>query len=497
MEARRLPTDPNPLTGLAPRRPPTGTAAAIVLGCGAVVIFLGFAGAPLYLVAVPAVILGTVAAIARPALGLLAILLASGFIGTLIAFTGLPVGPLTEVGLLCLFFAAIYLVASSRAERRTWLWPILILPILYLLLTTVQMITSESLTYAFQDFRITTWYMVAVVLLGLGPWDSLMYRRVALGLIVIAALVGLYALYRYIAGPSPEEFEQARGAIQRIAFSVPIRFFGSFLSAFQLAAWCGTALPFLLALSFVTRGRWRFGAIAAIGLCLFAVLASEVRTGIVAIVIAMGAVLVLFMSSRAFQIERFALGVLALLGVGLVGLGAYGVVIADSEADADRFSRILTPGEDEAFQDRLIRWEEALDVIDQEPFGHGLGTQGLVGQNVNENGRVGPFNLDSAFLKVGIQQGYLMMGLFILSLVVLLIGLAQRSVTANDRWRCALGIGACGTLIAQMVFFFSGIYSEGVTALFAWILIGMGAAQFTSLDPAPQTAATARGRAHT
>ncbi|MDQ3728731.1 MAG: hypothetical protein M3355_03990, partial [Actinomycetota bacterium] len=179
--------------------------------------------------------------------------------------------------------------------------------------------------------------------------------------------------------------------------------------------------------------------------------------------------------------------------IGLAGVGGYSVVIADSEADSDRFSRILNPSEDEAFQDRLIRWEEALDVIDREPFGHGLGTQGLVGQNINENGRVGPFNLDSAYLKVGIQQGYLVMGLFVLSLLVLLGGLVHGSLTTMDRWRCALAIGACGTLVAQMIFFFSGIYSEGVTALSAWILIGIGAAQFTSLDSTAREPSAPRG----
>ena len=490
MEAS-LPSSSRRFAELGPSTPPTGTTAAIVLGSGALLLLLTFAGAPLPLLVLPALLLGTTAAVARPEYGLLAILLASGFIGTLIAFTGLPVGPLTELGLLCLLFAAIYLFSSGRASRRVRLWAVLIPPSLYLLLTVIQLFTSESLDYAFQDFRITTWYMAALLILALGPWGNETYKRVARGLILIAGLVGAYAIFRYVVGPSPEEFAQARGAVQRIAESVPIRFFGSFLSAFQLAAWCAAAVPFLLALSFVTRGRWRAGAVAAIGACLFGVLASEVRTGLVAVVFAVAIVVALFLLSRAFHVERFALGFFAVLALALAGVGGYTVVIADSEADADRFSRILNPGEDEAFQDRMIRWEEALDVIDKEPFGYGLGTQGLVGQNINENGRVGPFNLDSAFLKVGIQQGYLVMALFVLSLLVLLGGLAQGSITTADPWRCALGIGACGTLVAQIIFFFSGIYSEGVTALFAWILIGIGAAQFTSLREPPRPVAAA------
>ena len=481
METSRLSTPTGPLFGLGPSSPPSGSTAAIVLGSGGLLIILAFVGAPLYLLAIPAVIIGTMAAIAQPALGVLAILGLSGFIGTLLAFTPLPVGPLSELGLLCLLLAALVIYARGRAQRRVWLWPGLLMLILYLLVTTIQMFTSESLDYAFQDFRVSSWYTAAVLVVALGPWDSRIYRRVALGLIAIATLVGLYAVYRYIAGPSPQEFDQARGAVQRIAFSVPIRFFGSFISAFQLAAWCGTALPFLLAISFVTRGRWRAFTVGAIGLCLFGVFASDVRTGIVAAAIAMALVIVLFLMSRAFQIERFAIGLLAALGIGLAGVGGYALVVADSETNSDRFARILSPGEDPAFQNRVTRWEEALDVIDREPFGYGLGTQGLVGQTVNEERQTGPFNLDSAYLKIGIQQGYLVMALFVLALVTLLAGLVRRSLLAEDRWRCALGIGACGTLVAQMIFFFAGIYSEGVTALSAWILIGIGVAQFTSL----------------
>ncbi|MDQ3759415.1 MAG: hypothetical protein M3331_05700, partial [Actinomycetota bacterium] len=311
MEASPLSTNSGSATGLRPRPPASGTTAAIVLGMGVLLIVLSFAGAPLALLAIPAVVLGTAAAISRPGLGLVAILGLSGFIGTLIAFTGLPVGPLTEVGLLCLLFASVYLFAAGRAERQVRLWPALVLPILYLLLTVVQMLTSESLDYAFQDFRITTWYMAAVVLLALGPWTTETYKRVALGLILIAALVGAYAVFRYVAGPSAEEFAQARGAVQRIAASVPIRFFGSFLSAFQLAAWCATAIPFLVALGFVTRGRWRLAAIGAVGACLFGVLASEVRTGLIAAALAAAMVVGLFLLSRAFQVERFALGFFA------------------------------------------------------------------------------------------------------------------------------------------------------------------------------------------
>jgi len=455
--------------------------ASVLLLSFALLFVLTFFGAPLYLIALPAVIVGTMASVARPLAGFVVIVIFTGFIGTIIAFTGLPADALSQIGLLCLWFAAIGLRLAGRAERRVWLWPALILPLLYVAVTLIQMLASDDLDLAFADFRITAWYMMAVLLLGLGPWNTSLSRLLAHAFIAIAVLVGAYALYRYIVGPSVEEYIQARGAVQRLAFTVPVRFFGSFLSAFQLAAWCATVIPFILAVAFVSTGRWRIGAVTAIGLCSFAVFASDVRSGLVAAVLGVATVMVLFLLSGAFDARRFAIGGLAIIGFAAIGITGYGLVISDSGSSSDRFSRILNPSEDFAFQQRLERWEAALDVVDEEPFGHGLGTQGFIGQNKNPEGQTGPFNLDSSYLKVAIQQGYIVMLLFVAALFSMLLGLIQGSVTTRDPWRCALGIGAAGALVAQMFLFFMGIYSEGLTALSAWILIGLGCAGFASL----------------
>jgi hypothetical protein len=56
--------------------------------------------------------------------------------------------------------------------------------------------------------------------------------------------------------------------------------------------------------------------------------------------------------------------------------------------------------------------------------------------------------------------------------------LAARSVRAPDRDRAALGLGACGVLGSMLVLFYAGTYSEGQAALAAWVLVGLGVAQF-------------------
>jgi hypothetical protein len=494
METTQLQRAPAPVRTDGQGRQPPGRAAALALGCFALLVVLAFAGAPAYLLALPGLILGTMACLARPAAAVIGVLTLGAFIGTIIAFLGLPVDALSAFLLACLWIAAIGIHLSGSSTVRLWLWPALLPLALYGLISVVQMLTSESLTYALADFRITVWYMLVVLLLALAPWEARTFRRVALGLVLVALAVGLYALYRYIAGPSPEEFEQAAQAVQRVASSVPVRFFGSFLSAIQLTSWCATAIPFLLAMAFLKAGWWRIAAIAAIGLCAFAVFASDVRTGLVAAIAGTAATMALFLASRAFATQRVGASFLAFIGAAAIGFGAYAVVVAGNETSADRFAKILTPTEDFAFQERLTRWDAALDVVEREPLGHGLGTQGFVGQSENPDGQTGPFNLDSAYLKVGIQQGYLVMLLFAAAQLALLAGLAHRSVLARCRWPAALGIGACGALVAQMILYFNGIYSEGVTALSAWIVVGIGVAQFTSpdrLDPESQVSPAA------
>jgi hypothetical protein len=453
-------------------------------------VLLWLAGTPIAVLAVPGAILGTIAARRWPAAAVVGILGIGAFIGSLTAFVGLPVESMTQVGLVCLWLAVLIVYLTGEPRGRLWVWPGLALPTAYALLTCVYVFTSESLSLAFLDFRVTVWYMLATLLLAVAPWSAEVFRRIARGVLVVALLVGIYAVYRYIVGPSDDELTLAGSTVQRISPTVAIRFFGSFLSAFQLAAWCAVAVPFLLAMAFYFRGRWRGIAAAALAMSVFAIFASDVRTGLVAAVLGLAVVMPLFLIAPVFAGQRVAASFLATVGILVAGFGGYTVVVSGSEERSERFERILQPTQDLAYQERLTRWEEALAVMADEPLGYGLGTQGYVGQSKNPEGQTGPFNLDSAYLKIGIQQGYIGMALFILGLVSLMLALGVRAVRATSRWSAAAAIGACGSLAASAFLLYTGIYAlEGQPALFTWIIAGIGVAQFTSSartqDPEP------------
>jgi hypothetical protein len=72
-----------------------------------------------------------------------------------------------------------------------------------------------------------------------------------------------------------------------------------------------------------------------------------------------------------------------------------------------------------------------------------------------------------------------MMLLFIAALIALGAGIAGRAIATRNQTAAALGIGATGSLVAFAIFFYAGFYIEQAQTLIPWLLIGIGAGQFT------------------
>ncbi len=425
----------------------------------------------------PSALLGAMFCLARPAATIAVIVLLSGFIGTLIAHAGIPAESLAQSLLLCLWIAVAICYATGRAKGRLWFWPGLAIPALYLLVTAVGILAAENTSAAFSGFKLGGWYMSAFLLLAIAPWPPATLRRAVRAIVVIAVAVGTYAVFRKIVGSSADELLLARQSTG-VRASEQIRFFGSFLGPQQLAAWGAAALPFLLGLGLGWTGRWRWVAVLGLGLCAFAVLASDIRSGMVGGAAGMAFVFLLFQVARAFKGPRLAIGLTALVGVLALSLVGYFATVADSDSSTARLENLLSPGDDYAYQERTARWEQAIEDINRKPLGHGLGTVGTAGVLENSQNLAGPVNVDSSYLKVGLEQGWPILGLFVAGLLALLGGLARRTAATADPWRAALGIAGCGTLVSQIVLYYGSTYIEGIPALFAWVLIGLGAAPF-------------------
>jgi O-antigen ligase len=169
----------------------------------------------------------------------------------------------------------------------------------------------------------------------------------------------------------------------------------------------------------------------------------------------------------------------------VIATGAAGYLLTQGGSDEGtaRYDALLHPTSEPSFQARLTRWDEALTVIPEHPFGLGLGTVGGAQAHfaTTRNIETNP-NLDSTYLKVALEQGLAVFGVFCAALVLLMYGLASRAVATYERAKAALAIGACGTLAAMSVLFFIGFYGIGRPALAGWIMVGIGVSQFAFLD---------------
>jgi hypothetical protein len=445
-----------------------------------------FTAQPAIALAVPAAGLGAIACALRPAAAVLTVFALTGTTNTIQTLTPIPNGMLADFLLLGLWLGIVATYLSGRAERSFWLWPALIAPLVYLALTAVGALLVEPVSFGLTAFKAAAWYLAAIVLVAIAPWSREVHRRMAQGIVAIALVVGLYCLFRFLTGPSVQETAAARAAQPGLPVSVQARFFGSWLSANQLAAWVGTVIPFLLVAALAWRGRWRLVAMAALALLAVALFESDVRTGIVAVAAGSAVVFALYLVSPAFP-GRLAAGLAGLLAILAIGGGGYALTVGTDDTRADRFSGLLSPGDDKAFNDRLATWEGAFDAMGEEPWGYGLGAAGGVAET-NQRASVVSAYLDSSYIKVGLEQGFLVMVLYVGALGLLLAALGLRATRTRDRQSAMLMIGACGSLAAVLPMFYAGLYSEGLPILAAWLIVGLGVSQVTIHDAGPSRA---------
>jgi hypothetical protein len=443
----------------------------------------------LALLAVVGAVGAAVLAARRPAVVALTVFTLSGFVGTTSAFTPLPTSGLADFLLLGLWLGVIGTYLTGRAERRAWLWPALIAPGLYLGLTAFEVLLTHPLSLGIHAFRAASWYMAAFVCVALAPWSERTHMRIARGAAAIAVIVGAYCTYRWVAGASAKETLTAKEAQPGVPTPLQLRFFGSFLSANQLAGWTATMVPFCLAAAIAWRGRWRLVAAGAMPLLALPLLASTVRTGALAAAAGVAVVLLLALTVRQAR-RRVAVALAALLAVGVIGAGAYGLTVAGSQKQSTRFANILSPGNDPAYSLRQERWSQAWEDIQMHTWGHGLGTSGGAAAS-NPNGPVITPYIDSSYLVVGLQQGLMIMLLYAFALLSLLVALALRASLMSEPTKAFLAIGACGTLLAMIVLFYAGTYAEGAYIAGAWLLVGLGVAQVTVREPRAAAATVA------
>ena len=333
-----------------------------------------------------------------------------------------------------------------------------------------------------KSFYASAWFMIAAVAVAYSPWPRATHARFMKGALVVVALVAGYAVLRWIIGPAEAE--------RRFVLSDPVaapylfaegklRVFGSFPHTHALGVWCAVVLPFCTALAIHLRGRWRAVAIGAGGLAFAALIGSGARAAAGAAGLGCLAVTVVMAYTRAGRGVR--IGVLAAAGAALViGFTVIAAVSPDQRTSDRSYARILDPGSDRSYQVRLYKWRQALDDVDDHPFGRGLGTAGQTAVTSQRFASVALYDVDNSYLKIAIDQGIFGLGLYVAALVAMLVGLLTRALRATDRQAAALGAAAAGALGAFMILMWTGNYIEGRPAFTAWAIVGLGLAQFAT-----------------
>lgn len=404
----------------------------------------------------------------------------TGSYGSLTAFVEFPAGEAIDVLLAGLWLAAVWGLLFTPRRAPVSIWPGAILVGLYVAGSLAQLFLAESVDIGIYWFRASIWYLAAALLVAYAPWSPDTRRRIVHAVVAVALAVGAYATLRWIIGPAGAERDLAL-ATQNNLLGEELRPIGSFPNAKELAGWCAIVAPFCLAYALVMRDGWRLVAAAACPLLIVGMLSADVRAAVTAVVPALAVVLVLFTFARSVQLSRkTSVGVVAVAALAILGTAAFAVTLGGKEDTGRRYSAIVQPGQDAAFQGRLHKWRTVLADLEGKPFGHGPGTAGRTQKRYGRFANAGSIDVDNSYLKVAYEQGFAVTVFLAIALLLLLAGLARRALAAASASRAAIGIGACGTFVAMLVVFASAELIEGLPALAGWMVVGLGLAQFTS-----------------
>jgi O-Antigen ligase len=431
----------------------------------------------LLVLALPAAVAAGIACRKRPELALLALFAVASAFGVIDAFTPIPPSKLADLLLAGLWLGVAWRRIVGGEPFHLRLVPGIVLLIAFAVVTLAQITAAPSFSFGIHTFISTGLYLLTVVLVGASELDGERLARLGKGIVAIALLAAAYAVLRDVIGPAGKE--RAIASLQPFNFKDgKLLLFGSFESRHQLGLWCALVVPFCAGMATVLRGRWRIAALAVIPLCAVAFISSESRAALVAAVVGLAAVLALHSMGRAFPGPQ--LGAVLAAAVVLIGGGGAAIALSGgtSSGTTKKFTVVLHPNDDAAYQARKTKWDEALREIRKQPMGHGLGTANQLQQQQGRFVSIGSFSIDNSYLRVAYEQGILPALLYIAGLLALAAALVHRAATTPDPARAGPALAAAGAMIAYVVVLYPSNAFDGYTALAAWLLAGVGIAPF-------------------
>lgn len=462
----------------------------LVLGWMAIVVLADvlaprIANGSTTLLAAPAVPLAAVVFTRRPALGITVAFAISGVFGFLIAFFHFPVEKAIQLVLASMLIGLVWnaLVRGRDYSIRVSLGFLLVG--LYVYVTLIQTVIDSGNQVAVKGFMTSTWFVAAAILIGLAGWRRDVHERIAKALIVVAVVVGAYALYRWIFGVSVTEFNEF-GATKFNYVGGKLRLLGSFPTGQDLGGWTALVIPFCLAAALTFRDRWRLVALLGAGLCAIGLVGSQLRIAAVAVALGALTVVLLHEASRGFAGRRLGSTATAVVAMVALAIVAFQVTGGSSDPITHSYSSLFHPNRsDPSVDERLYKWDAAIRDLRDHPFGYGMGTA-----NANSRTRlpsvtdIGQSDVDNGYLRVALEQGFLIMVIFAAALLVLTIDFVRVGLSIQGQFPAGVVIGAAGTMVSLIVLLWAGAFQDGPRALPIWIIAGLALAQFMTRRPA-------------
>ena len=433
--------------------------------------------------AVPLAVIGGFIAQRWPAATFATIFVLSGTYGSITAFTGIHADSVADKVIDAAWAGLIGRLLLGRQLLRVRPTPAFFMLLAFVVISFIAALTTTPMSAGIQAFRFAPLYISVVLLLGYGSFDDRALERLTQAMVIACSLIAGYAALRWAIGPSGKESALQSSAFAKqynqLAYTGDIKLQGSLPEGNSLGLWTACTIPFLIAMTISLRGWIRIVAAGSLPLAVIALFGSQNRAALAAVIVGALLIVVIHVLSRGFRGPR--LGIATLAALVLIGSGAflYPALINNPEKQK-RYSNLLTPSQDQPFQERLNKWRSVFDDVSHHPFGHGLGA-GNPSAIFHRFEDIGYYVIDNSYLMVAYDQGLLVLAFMVLTFLVLLVELLSYAIWTRGPTRSALCTAAVGTLVAMLVVFTAAnsiVYPVIVTG---WLIVGLGVAQFGSL----------------
>ena len=456
-----------------------GSACAISL---ALLTPLFIASNPKIALAFPLALIGGVIAQRWPTATFAVIVILTGAYGSITAYTGIPADSVADKVIDAAWAGVIGRMLIGRQPLRMRPTPAFYVLLGFLVISILAALTTAPMHVGIQALRLGPLYISVVLLLGYGAFSERVLDRLTKAVIAVAALVAAYATFRWAVGASAKEQALQATEFQRqynqLAGTGDIKLQGSLPNGNTLGLWCACTIPFLIAMTVSMRGRWRIVAAAALPFSLIALLGSAQRAALSAVVAGALVIIVVHVLSRGFRGPRLGIATAAALVLVVSAAFVFPAVVNNPEKQK-RYENLLTPSQDQPYQERLNKWRATLDEIARKPFGHGLGA-GDPGAIAHRFEDIGYYVIDNSYLMIGYDQGGVAMVYFAVVLLVLLVELLRFAIWTRGPNAAMLATAGAGTLVAMAIEFMAADYVVTPAIVIGWLIVGLGVAQFGS-----------------